>query len=81
MRNRNVSGWIIAALAAAVLILLLILWGMRPGRQGQPGQPGQPAQDVKASATEWVPTGEAGAAVRLTQASLQVRSAPHGQSN
>jgi hypothetical protein len=52
--KRNVRGWVFALLAAAVLILLLILWGMRPGRQGQPGQPGQPAHDVKASAAVWV---------------------------
>jgi hypothetical protein len=58
--KRNIRGWIIAAVAAAVLILLLVLWGMRPGRQGQPGQPGQPGHDVKASVAELVLADHAG---------------------
>jgi hypothetical protein len=37
-RDRNWRGWIIATLAALVLILLLVLWGMRPSRHGQPGE-------------------------------------------
>ncbi|MGI9125338.1 MAG: hypothetical protein ACR2JM_11395 [Mycobacterium sp.] len=41
--RRNLRGWIIAGICAALLIALLVLWGMRPGRQGQPGHPGQPA--------------------------------------
>jgi high-affinity Fe2+/Pb2+ permease len=48
--NRTARAWIIAAVGAAVLILLLVLWGMRPGRQGQPGQPGHSADEIKASA-------------------------------
>jgi hypothetical protein len=58
--KRNIRGWIIAAVAAAVLILLLVLWGMRPGRQGQPGQPGQPGHDVKASVAGLVLADRAG---------------------
>lgn len=49
-RQPNRRGWLIAAVCALVLILLLVLWGMRPDRQGQPGQPGQPAQRSGAAA-------------------------------
>lgn len=48
-RDRNRRGWLIAAVAALVLIALLVLWGMRPSRQGQPGLPGEVAGNDSAA--------------------------------